>query len=195
MGRTPTKTGRPTKTRKAGKPVRAATPEETALFRATVGEVRPVNTRRQPLPGPAPPAKARFSRADEFAVLDESLSTPAGDIGLESGEELSFRRPHVSLRVLRSLRRGSYAIQDELDLHGMTAAEARAGLRSFLATAQSRRFRCVRIVHGKGLRSGPAGPVLKISVNRWLRQWDAVLAFCSAPTRDGGTGAVYVLLG
>lgn len=76
----------------------------------------------------------------------------------------------------------------------MTSKEAQAALRAFLAESVNARRQCVRIVHGKGLRSGARGPVLKASVNRWLRQWDDVLAFVSAPTRDGGTGAVYVLL-
>ena len=67
-------------------------------------------------------------------------------------------------------------------------------MRAFLAESLDARIQCVRIVHGKGLRSGPRGPVLKASVNRWLRQWDDVLAFVTAPVRDGGTGAIYVLL-
>jgi len=58
----------------------------------------------------------------------------------------------------------------------------------------ARRLHCVRVVHGKGLRSGPRGPVLKHAVNVWLRKVDAVVAFASAPRQDGGTGAVYVLL-
>lgn len=163
-------------------------------FREAVGPVQPVRSRRLPLRASPPPPRARFSRADELAVLDEALRIPPGAIGLESGEELSFRRGHVRLRTLRRLRRGEFAIQAELDLHGMTAAEARAELRTFLADARQYGFRCVRIVHGKGLGSGPAGPVLKLSVNRWLRNWNAVLAFCSAPPADGGTGALYVLL-
>ncbi len=83
---------------------------------------------------------------------------------------------------------------DEIDLHGLTALQAREALRQFLAEAVQRGLGCVRVVHGKGLRSGPRGPVLKHAVNTWLRKVDAVLAFVSAPRRDGGTGAVYVLL-
>ena len=96
--------------------------------------------------------------------------------------------------VLRRLRRGDYRIESEIDLHGMTLVEARAALRDFLLAAAARRLRCVRIVHGKGLRSGQRGPVLKNAVNSLLRRVALVLAFTSAAMRDGGTGATLVLL-
>jgi DNA-nicking Smr family endonuclease len=105
-----------------------------------------------------------------------------------------FRRSQVPARVLERLRRGEFALEDEIDLHGLTAVLAREALRGFLAEALFRQLRCVRVVHGKGLRSGPRGPVLKHAVNLWLRRIDRVLAFASAPRQNGGTGAVYVLL-
>jgi DNA-nicking Smr family endonuclease len=85
-------------------------------------------------------------------------------------------------------------VQAEIDLHGMTLAEARPRLEAFVRRSASSNKHCVRIVHGKGLGSGDRGPVLKAAVNRWLRRWDVVLAFTSARQVDGGTGAVYVLL-
>lgn len=176
------------------KPPRTIDPEDASLFRDAAAGARPIPERHVHLPKPAPPARARFRRLDERQVLHESLTIDAEAVDLETGEELSFCRPGVPSSTLRSLRRGSYAIKANLDLHGMTAAEAREALRSFLAESMARGIRGVRIVHGKGLRSGARGPVLKASVNRWLRQWDEVLAFVSAPARDGGTGALYVLL-
>ena len=125
---------------------------------------------------PKPPAKARFTRADQVEVLRESLLPPADEALLSTGDELSFRRPHVP------------------DLHGMTGAEAKAALREFVAESLEQRWRCVRVVHGKGRRSGPRGPVLKNVVNHWLRRADDVLAFGSARAVDGGSGAIYVLL-
>lgn len=171
-------------------------PEDVELFRRAVGPVAPVPSRRRPPEARTPPARARFRRADERAVMDEALHgpPPGGEVGLETGEELRYARPGIGRDVLRRLRRGHYRIQDELDLHGMTAEEARRELKLFMGEALQRGLGCVRIVHGKGLRSGPGGPVLKARLNRWLPRWDEVLAFVSAPARDGGTGALYVLL-
>ena len=169
--------------------------DDATAFGSLVGPVQPVKTKRRvPLRKPLPPPRARFARADEQAALAESLTVGPGEVGLENGEELSFRRPHVPLKVLKDLRRGKYSIQNELDLHGLTANEARSMLREFMTDVLLEGHRCVRIVHGKGLRSGPRGPVLKVKLNRWLPQWEQVLAFTTAPAKDGGTGAMYVLL-
>lgn len=169
--------------------------DDAAAFGSLVGPVQPVKAKRRvPLRKPPPLPRARFARADEQAVLAESLTVGLSEVGLENGEELNFRRPHVSLKVLKDLRRGKYSIQSELDLHGLTATEARSMLREFMTDVLLEGFRCIRIVHGKGLRSGPGGPVLKVKLNKWLPQWEQVLAFTSAPARDGGTGALYVLL-
>lgn len=143
---------------------------------------------------PKPPAKARFTRADQVEVLRESLLPPPDEAALSTGDELSFRRPHISEAVLTQLRRGAYVVDGEIDLHGMTGAEAKAALRTFIAECVEQRVRCVRVVHGKGRRSGPRGPVLKNVVNHWLQRADDVLAFGSARAVDGGSGAIYVLL-
>ena len=176
------------------KPPKNINSQDAALFREAVGGVRPVTTRRVSLRRPPPPPHAAFRRRDEAQVLDESLRLDPAELALETGEELSFRRPEVSIRTFTRLRRGRLVIKSEIDLHGMTAQQARRQLREFLAESVAERLQCVRVVHGKGLRSGARGPVLKQSVNQWLRQWDVVLAFVSAPAHDGGTGAVYVLL-
>jgi DNA-nicking Smr family endonuclease len=168
--------------------------DEARLFRDAVRGVRPLQPRSAP-PRPAPARPhARFTRADRAAVLRESLDTAGADPQLAGGEELVFHRPHISPAVLRRLRRGEYRVQREIDLHGLTVAQAKAALRQFLIEAVGRQVRCVRIIHGKGLRSGPRGPVLKAAVNAVLRRTGAVLAYVSARRVDGGTGAVYVLL-
>ena len=168
--------------------------DERELFRAAVRDVRPLP---QTKPAPArvrKPAKAALRRADEARVLAESLALDAADLGVETGEELDWRRAGVPESVMRRLRRGQYAQRDELDLHGMTQAEARLAVLAFISECVDRDLRCVRIIHGKGRGSGQRGPVLKSAVNRWLRRNDAVCAFCSARRADGGTGALYVLL-
>ncbi len=170
-------------------------PEPDASFRDAVGDVRPLPPQDIPPAPPRPRPRAVFRRADERQALAESLELAPGEWLVETGDELLFRRAHLTAKVLERLRRGEFAVEDEIDLHGLTAVEARDALRAFLGEALSRRLSCVRVVHGKGLRSGPRGPVLKHAVNVWLRRVDPVLAFASAPRRDGGTGAVYVLLG
>jgi DNA-nicking Smr family endonuclease len=139
-------------------------------------------------------ARARFARAERAAVLRESLTAGTDLYEVQPGDELQFRRPGVPEQVLRSLRRGLYRVEAETDLHGLNASEAAVHLGVFLRDARSRRLRCVRIIHGKGLRSGNRGPVLKNTVNALLRRADAVLAFTSARPADGGTGATLVLL-
>jgi len=169
--------------------------DEQDLFRQAMRDVRPL----PPAQRVAPPrrrtaARARFMRAERAAVLRESLAPPAPDLDIQPGDALHYRQAGVPETVLRRLRRGDYRIESEIDLHGMTLVEARAALRDFLLAAAARRLRCVRIVHGKGLRSGQRGPVLKNAVNSLLRRVALVLAFTSAAMRDGGTGATLVLL-
>lgn len=167
--------------------------EDRELFRKAVEGARPLAKRAEPPSRPAASPRARFRRADEAAVLAESLAVNP-EAESETGEDLSFRRPAVSLPVFRKLRRGEFSVRDEIDLHGLTAVEARAVLYEFLAEAGSAGMRCVRVIHGKGRRSGHRGPVLKRKLGRWLQLRDDVLAYCSARPVDGGTGAVYVLL-
>lgn len=168
--------------------------EDARLFREAVRDVKPmareVPTRETRRPAP----RARFTRADRQAVLQESLDGDVADPELASGEELVFQRPGVPANILRKLRRGQYHVQDEIDLHGLNVADAKEALREFIASALVYQFRCVRVIHGKGLRSGHRGPVLKGAVSHVLRRIGPVLAYVSARQVDGGTGAVYVLL-
>jgi DNA-nicking Smr family endonuclease len=168
--------------------------DEAQLFREAVRDVKPLTREGTVLETRRPAPRARFTRADRYAVLQESLHADAGDPELASGEELVFAREGVQSIVLRKLRRGQYQIQAEIDLHGLTVPEAKEALRGFLAHALEHHFRCVRIVHGKGLRSGHRGPVLKGAVSSVLRRIGPVLAYVSARQVDGGTGALYVLL-
>ena len=168
--------------------------ENARLFREAVRGVRPLRARTSPAQPPRARPRARFTRADRAAVLRESLEPQGCDPEALTGEALAFHRPQIPAAVLRRLRRGDYRVQREIDLHGMTVVEAKLALREFLLRALEQHVRCVRIVHGKGLRSGPRGPVLKAAVCGVLRRTGAVLAYVSARPVDGGTGAVYVLL-
>ena len=168
--------------------------EAAKLFRAAVRGVKPLARGTEAVLRPKPRARARFTRADRAAVLRESLAAEPPDPAFTGAEELVYQRPGVQATVVRRLRRGEYRVEREIDLHGLTVAEAKEALRHFLIDALERHARCVRIVHGKGLRSGHRGPVLKAAVSGVLRRTGAVLAYVSARPADGGTGAVYVLL-
>jgi DNA-nicking Smr family endonuclease len=125
--------------------------------------------------------------------MNANGGAPAAN-AIAGGDALSFQRAGVRTQVIRRLRRGLIPIEDELDLHGLSQTAARDQLARFLAHNRAAGRRCVRIIHGKGYRSGARGPVLKIAVDLWLRRHLDVMAFTSAKTIDGGTGAVYVLL-
>jgi DNA-nicking Smr family endonuclease len=170
--------------------------DDSDLLRTALEGVRPLARRnRAELRPPRPLPVAAQRRRDEQAVLRDSLSdATAWEQGLESGDELQFRRDGLSLQHLRKLRRGHWKIQAQLDLHGLTAPEARTRTAAFLAGAVREGLRCVRIVHGKGLSSPNREPVLKKKVAAWLAQKDEVLAYCQAPAHEGGGGAVLVLL-
>lgn len=171
------------------------TDDEVEFFRRSMADARPLKSdERVPEPKKKPAPKARFSRADERQALEDSLEVDIDTMEAANAESMRFHRPHVGKRTMRKLARGKYAVQAEIDLHGMTVAEARPRLADFIDYSSKQGLTCVRIVHGKGLGSGQRGPVLKSAVNRWLRKWDSVLAFVSARQVDGGTGAVYVLL-
>ncbi len=171
------------------------TDDEVEFFRRSMADARPLKSGdRVPEPKKKPAPKARFSRADEKQALEQSLEADIDTMEAANAESMRFHRPHVGKRTMRRLARGKYAVQAEIDLHGMTVAEARPRLSDFIDYSIKQGLTCVRIVHGKGLGSGHRGPVLKSAVNRWLRKWDSVLAFVSARQVDGGTGAVYVLL-
>jgi DNA-nicking Smr family endonuclease len=173
-------------------------PDEREVFRRAMRDVRPLPQAAVELPVAKPRSRtrvtARFARAERAAVLAESLQAPPRDADVATGEELSYRRPGVQEAVLRKLRRGEFRTDAHIDLHGLTAVEAEAALRSFLLEALRANAGCVRIVHGKGLRSGNSGPVLKQMVNHLLPRLDAVVAFAGARQVDGGAGATLVLL-
>lgn len=168
--------------------------DDTELFREIVGKVRRVPQDRVPPRRRAPKPIPTQTLRDQQAVMESLLSDDYEPSEIETGEELLHIRPGLQHSVIRKLRRGLYAIEAELDLHGCTVAQARERLIVFLRSSRADGKRCVRIIHGKGKSSEGKMPVLKGKVNAWLRQKDEVLAFCSAQRRDGGTGAVYVLL-
>ncbi len=161
--------------------------DDRDAFRAAMEDVEPISDERPP-----PYRRKRRPEPLNLPVGDEEQAL--SDLAIETGDFLEFRRPGIQDRVFHDLRRGVIAAEATLDLHGLRVREAKPALQRYLTQSLGGGRRCVRIIHGKGRGSDGQQPVLKQKTNQWLRQFDAVLAFVSAPRWDGGTGAVYVLL-
>jgi len=161
---------------------------EESLFNEAMSDVSPIKndriTHTTPKRRPIPlEINTKEQDNDDFA-----------DLQIETGDELSFQRPGIQNRLFSDLKRGYIDVESTLDLHGMRVVDARQAMQRFIKSALQKKLRCVLIIHGKGQGSKDQQPVLKQKTNQWLRQRDEVLAFCSAPRWNGGTGATYVLL-
>ena len=166
------------------------------LFVRAIGKVAPLPVHNKAnLPRtPREPVATQLQK-DEAKVIQDSLSDEF-DVStlLDTDDALSFRRPSVGTEVTRKLRKGEWAIQREIDLHGLRSNEARFALTTFIREAHKHGIRCVRVVHGKGLGSPGKTPVLKSKVHSWLVQKNQVMAFVQAKPAEGGAGALVVLL-
>lgn len=169
---------------------------EKNLFVLAAGKVQPLPDKRRVLfKKESPVPRTMQYQKDEKAVLLEAISDEF-DVStlLETDEHLSFRRPGIGTDITHKLRRGDWAIQRQLDLHGLRRDAAREALGGFIREAHKHGIRCVRVVHGKGLGSPGKAPVLKNRVHSWLVQKNEVMAFVQAKPADGGAGALVVLL-
>ena len=173
-----------------------ANEHQRQLFAHTVGPVTlllPHGLALATLPPPQPVPRQR--ELDEQAALQQAMSDEVDiETLLLTDDDLSFHRPGVGPDVVTRLRRGHWAIQGELDLHGLRREQAREALSAFMRDAARRGWRCLRVVHGKGHGSPGREPVLKAKVQRWLGQSQAVLAFAQGSAAQGGVGALIVLL-
>lgn len=175
----------------------AASEREKNLFMLSIGKVTlmPQQSTAHLRAPPRPLPLARQRALDEASVLTEALSDDFDvESLLDTDAALSFRRPGVGPEVTRKLRRGVWAIQAQLDLHGLRSDDARQQLATFLREASRQGMRCVRVIHGKGNGSPGRQPVLKGKVQSWLVQKNEVMAFTQARACDGGHGALLVLL-
>jgi DNA-nicking Smr family endonuclease len=172
------------------------------LFRQAMADVTPLaaDRRKRICPRPRthsrPASPALEADAEALARLRALVDSGAGFVVEQTPEYAEGTGRNVHPRVSRWLHRGLYAIQDHIDLHGMSVDEARAALDAFLKRSLQTGRQAVLVVHGRGL-SSPARPVLKGKVHEWLarspwKRW--VIAFASARSVDGGAGATYVLL-
>ena len=174
---------------------------EDELWSVAVDGARPLSDRSGRVkPGPTPLSVAPAALDPDLEVYDELRALVIGEVPFDIADSDEFIEGHargLDPRVVRKLRRGEFAIQGHVDLHGMLKDEAKAELESFLSKSRQQQKRCVLVVHGRGLHSKDQVPVLKESLKRWMhtaRFARHVLAFSSSRPHDGGTGAIYVLL-
>jgi DNA-nicking Smr family endonuclease len=165
------------------------TDDEEQLFRDAMQGVKPLRNDRASLK--TRPAAIRKRVTQTHKLIKDTLSD---DFIPPCDDHLEFMRPGVQKSYMKLIRNGKVTIDDNIDLHGYQRDDARRTLLGFLDHAQSQGYKLVRVVHGKGYNSSDNKPVLKAMVNKWLQSIPEVLAFVSASPRDGGIGAVYVLL-
>lgn len=154
-------------------------------------QVNKVVLKRKEIVDPAVRINAEKAAQDALEAISDPWS--AEDM-VGPDDFLAFKQIGIQENQFNRLRQGKFPIEAELDLHGMKQEIARTAVVQFLREAQRHRARVVCIVHGKGYLKNGREPILKSSVNHWLRQFPAVLAFCSAQPKDGGLGAIYVLI-
>ena len=172
--------------------------EERNSFLDEVADVRPLKSeKRVEEVKNKPSPKPKFSlheHESEQTSNDTMLSDPVDLRDAVVDDVLFFSRAGIQQKVQKKLRRGELPIEEELDLHGYTVNEAKTAIQDFLYECKRQHIRYIRIIHGKGYRSDQKIPVLKTHVAYWLPQLNNVLAFSSALPKDGGTGAIYVIL-
>lgn len=173
--------------------------DDHEAFRRAVRAATPLRAPARVVHAPAPPAAPAAHR--RAAALGETA--PRADGGISDGGDVAallseggtaFVRHDAAADTARKLRRGAWPAGAELDLHGLRVEQARHAMLSFIDECLEYGIRCVRIVHGKGYGSAGLGPVLKDKVRTWLVQKPQVMAFSEAPEREGGAGALLVLL-
>ena len=125
--------------------------------------------------------------------ISDGLSTESVDI-VDSDQALLFAAQGIQLKLLKRLQKGQIPWEQGIDLHGLSIDEARDQLSEFIRASFYQKCQVVLVVHGKAYSQNGSQPLLKSYSNDWLRQLPQVLAFSSAQAKDGGTGALYVLL-
>ena len=184
---------------KKPEPVRPLGSAEADLWRRVMEDVTPLPGSK-PAPSAEPPADGDALAAPAIpsvpapppAQARRAEAPPPPLPALEPGAGAG-----VDKRTAARLRKGRLAIEGRLDLHGMTQAEAHRELDHFLARAYDQGRRCVLVITGKGLRADGSVGVLRSAVPGWLNQPPnraRVVAFTRAVPRDGGAGALYVLI-
>jgi DNA-nicking Smr family endonuclease len=182
-------------------PAKAVCPDDEELFLSEMKGVREIKEFRQ-IPvsrkGITPVIKKRLDSESEALKTLEDISRGRRPIRLEDTQEYvewTNSADGCTAAVAKRLHEGRFAVQDFLDLHGFTAEEADIEVEEFLKNSLTKGLKCVKIIHGRGLKS-PQGPVLKNALIKRLsgRYRKNIMAFSTARQCDGGLGALYILL-
>jgi len=175
----------------AGANQHAAEEEERRLFEAAMQGVRPLP------PGPRR-AVPEWREEPPVRSAPSRLPQPRETLHVEEeGDKLTGAAFGVAHDLVRSLARGEIVPEAELNLHHLTADAAAHQAERFIEQSVAKGRRCVLLIHGRGLHSGPSGPALRPALVEILCQRPLakqVLAFTSAPPCHGGAGALIVLL-
>lgn len=173
--------------------------EDKALFRQLLRDVKPLDkSKKVDFPTPkkalAKAVRQHISGPKEISATTNTIYlSDSYSVEVQADTILSYFSHSIPNKRLRELKNGLIPLQSRLDLHGLKPEAASLALINFIQKQSSLAHRCLLIIHGKG-GFGKEAPVLKNLVNHWLQQFPQVLAFHSAIPRDGGTGALYVLL-
>jgi len=166
------------------------------VFSEAMADVREIKEFREIPFQKTPGIKPRVAQGDDSVEVLRKIVEGKKKIRLsDTGEYMEWACPSIRGNISKRLHEGCFAVQDSIDLHGMTLGEAEEALNLFFSEAIRKRLFCIKVIHGRGLRS-PQGPVLKGALSKWLhgslRKW--VLAYATAKDCDGGLGATYIIL-
>lgn len=152
--------------------------------------VKPKSPFKEVAPPTRQPPSPRARAARESATASQKKTPP------KEPEDLTkpWKKPGVQHNQMKNLRKGNVYPREECDLHGETIADAQDLLRGQIADCRAQGCPCMLVVCGRGLHSKDGRPILRPAVCKFLYDHSDVLACCEARTRDGGDGALYVLL-
>ncbi|MEO1888409.1 MAG: Smr/MutS family protein [Cycloclasticus sp.] len=166
--------------------------EDSRLFRDSMADVKPISSDKYDPAADQPKPRPHKKR---FEPPVRTLETPEySPSEIQSDDRLFYAKQGIRDKTIRQLKRGTLDVDDRIDLHGLTQPEAHQYLDDFLIQQTEQHHRCILVVHGKGMGSLSKFPVLKNMVFNQLKAHSNVLALSSARQRDGGAGALYVLL-
>lgn len=176
----------------------APPPTEEELFVAAMDGVQRSDWPHPPHPSPTPPAMPPVvPEADGSRLMQAAIEEDAPLPVLDHPEYIEGWVGPAGKKLLSNLRNGLYSIQGQIDLHGFNRIEAQIAVEDYIIRMSRFRPCCIKIIHGRGINSASNKATIKESLQRLLatrKMARYVVAYASAPSRDGGVGAVYVLL-